>query len=271
MSFDPSKLSLEEQNKLKDNIADLRKKLALYTRGDKFEVGDIVTFKKGLQNRRYPRPGSAGIVTRILPVPIFDSTKTEAGSPYFNEQLDICVGLIDLDGDFIEFTFDSKRLERVSGDQITGKHFNVVCDGCRKEEFTGIRFHCTECSDFDLCPQCQAEGAEPGNHSSNHKMIAIEPSTEPVLRERLKSLLEINCFQPGDIVQWKSGLKNKRLPEADQFAVVVEMLPVPVTDEDKSAAGSCFLEPLDMKLGIIDDDGDFLVFHYDSRRFTKAM
>jgi len=271
MSFDPSKLSETERQKLRENIEDLRKKHALYTRGDRLEVGDIVTWKPGLTNRRFPRPGTAGIVTRVFPVPIKDESKNEAGSPYFNEELTISVGVIDTDGDFVEFTYDGKRMEKVDPGQITGKHVGIVCDNCRAEAFTGIRFHCTECSNFDLCPRCHAEGAEPASHVKTHKMVAIEPSTEEVLRERLDSFLTTTCFQPGDIVQWKAGLKNKRLPEIDQLAVVVEMLPVPVTDQDKGASGSYFLEPLDMKLGIIDEDGDFTIFHYDSRRFTKVM
>jgi len=271
MSFDPTKLSFEERQKLKDTIEDLRKKHELYLRDDHLQPGDIVFWKKGLTNRRYPRPGTAGIVTRVFPVPIKDESKSEAGSPYFNEELTVSVGIIDNDGDFVEFTYDGKRLERIDPATLTGKQMGVICDGCKAEEFTGIRFHCTECSDFDLCPACHAAGAEPGSHSSSHKMIAIEPCTEAVLKERLQSFLDTTCFMPGDLVQWKAGMKNKRLPESDQLAVVVEVLPKPVTDEDKGSSGSYFLEPLDIKLGMLDDDGDFVIFHYDSRRFTKVM
>lgn len=271
MAFDPSKLSAEERSKLKDNIEDLRKKHALYTRKDDLKVGDIVFWKKGLTNRRYPRPGTAGIITRVFPVPVFDDSKNEAGSPYFREELTVSVGVIDNDGDFIEFTYDGRRLERIDPSTLEGKHVGFRCDGCNASDFAGIRFHCNECSDFDLCPSCYRSGAEPGSHSSSHKMTAIEPCSEDVLRERLQSFLDTTCFQPGDLVQWKTGLKNKRLPEADQLAVVVEMLPVPVTDEDKGSSGSYFLEPLDMKLGMVDEDGDFVIFHYDSRRFRKVM
>jgi len=102
-------------------------------------------------------------------------------------------------------------------------------------------------------------------------MSAIEPCTEAVLRERLAVFMEPSCFQPGDLVHWKAGMKNKRLPELEQLAVVVEVLPVPIYDEDKGGSGRYFMEPLDIKLGMVDEDGDFVIFHYDSRRFTKAM
>jgi len=270
-SFDVSKLSFEEKQKLKDVITDLRKKHELFTRGDTFKVGDIVSWKPGLRNRRYPRPGTAGIVTRIFPVPVKDASKTEAGSPYFNEDLDVSIGVIDGDGDFVEFTYDSKRLQIIQPGELLGKQVGIICDGCKAEEFTGVRFRCTVCDNFDLCPECQAKGAEPADHKHDHKMIPIEACTEAVLKDRLETFMQTTCFVPGDIVRWKPGMKNKRLPEMDQFAVVVEVLPVPVTDEDKSVSGSYFMEPLDLKLGMVDSDGDFIIFHYDSRRFMKAM
>jgi len=271
MAFDPSRLSMEERQKLKENIADLQKKYALFIRKDDLRVGDLVSWKPGLTNRRYPRPGTAGVVTRVYPVPLKDASKKEAGSPYFNEDLTVAVGVLDNDGDFVEFSYDGQRLQRVDPAAVAVKHVNFSCDGCGASDFSGLRFHCTECKDFDLCARCHAQGATPGSHSREHKMTAIEPPSPEVLNERMRSLLAPECFQPGDLVQWKTGLKNKRLPKQDQLGVVVEMLPVPITDEDKGASGSYFMEPLDMKLGLIDEDGDFVVFHYDSRRFTKAF
>ena len=271
MTFDPSKLSHEEKAKLQENIADLQKKFALFLRKDELNVGDLVTWKPGLTNRRFPRPGTAGIVTRKFSVPLKDSSKNEAGSPYFNEDLTVCVGVLDNDGDFVEFTYDGQRMERADPSAIAGKHKGFACDSCHASDFGGIRFHCTECEDFDLCARCHANGAAPRSHEASHKMLAIEPPSGDILRERLTSLLAQECFQPGDLVQWKAGLKNKRLPKQDQLGVVVEMLPAPVTDEDKSSGGSYFMEPLDMKVGLIDEDGDFVIFHYDSRRFTKAV
>jgi len=269
--FDATKLSDQERMKLKENIADLQRKYALFMRDDDLKVGDLVTWKPGLTNRRYPRPGSAGIITRLFPVPMKDTSKKEAGSPYFNEELSVAVGIIDSDGDFVEFMYDKRRLQRADDSLLSGRHTGFSCDACGNSDFAGVRFHCTECKDFDLCARCHAQGATPNSHSSSHKMLEIEPPSREVLSERLRSFLDVECFQPGDLVQWKAGLKNKRLPQADQLGVVVEMLPAPITDEDKSASGSYFMEPLDMKIGLVDSDGDFVIFHYDSRRFTKAF
>jgi hypothetical protein len=271
MTFDPAKLSVEERVKLKENIADLRRKFELFTRRDNLEVGDIVSWKPGLTNRRYPRPGTAGIITRIFPVPARDESKTETSSPYFGEELTACVGILDNDGDFVEFAYDMQRLQRIDLSELVGKHSGYLCDSCNAQDFGGVRFHCLECDNFDLCADCHADKAEPQAHSHTHKMDAIEPCTAALLRERLALFQEVTCFQPGDLVQWKVGLKNKRLPKKEELAVVVETLPAPITDEDKGSSGSYFLEPLDLRLGLVDEDDDFVIFHYDSRRFTKAM
>ncbi|KAL2738045.1 E3 ubiquitin-protein ligase MIB2-like isoform X3 [Vespula squamosa] len=34
------------------------------------------------------------------------------------------------------------------------KHCNIICDGCKKRGIIGMRWKCTECSDYDLCTQC---------------------------------------------------------------------------------------------------------------------
>jgi len=271
MAFDPSKLSYEERQRLKSNIEDLRKKYALFMRKDALKVGDIVSWKPGLTNRRYPREGQCGIVTRVFPVPVKDLSKDEAGSPYFNEDITVSVGLLDNDGDFVEFSYDGQRLQRVDPATIQARHMRFQCDGCGAEDFPGVRFHCTKCENFDLCARCHSDGFEGGDHKASHEMTAILAPSPDILRERFIAFSARECFQPGDIVQWKTGLKNKRLPEADQLGVVVETLPAPIVDEDKGTSGSYFLEPLDVKIGLIDEDGDFVIFHYDSRRFTKAF
>lgn len=71
-----------------------------------FEAGQLVQFKKGFQNGKYAGPF---VVTEILDEPII------AGDNYchadFRRPLDMVAGVIDSDGDFLEFHFDSRRLE----------------------------------------------------------------------------------------------------------------------------------------------------------------
>jgi hypothetical protein len=74
-------------------------------------------------------------------------------------------------------------------------------------------------------------------------------------------------FKPGVVVRWKTGMKNKKFPRDDHPALVMEVLKTPLTDETKDAGSTYFREPLDIVLGIIHPDGDFLTFYFDSRRF----
>lgn len=77
---------------------------------------------------------------------------------------------------------------------------------------------------------------------------------------------EYYVFKPGDIVRWKADMKNKKRPAYHEPAVVVEVLYDPVMDL-KDSGSAYFREKLDLVLGLVDDDGDFILFHFDSRRF----
>lgn len=75
-------------------------------------------------------------------------------------------------------------------------------------------------------------------------------------------------FRPGQIVQWKPGMKNRLIPVYGEPAIVMEVLNPPVFDPNKDLDGtSLYREPLNLVLGIQEADGDFLTFHYDARRF----
>lgn len=71
-----------------------------------FKIGDVVTWKEGLSNKRADGPF---VVTAVLDQPVLDGTENP-GSPYFREPLDIRVALIERDGDLSELYVDSRRL-----------------------------------------------------------------------------------------------------------------------------------------------------------------
>ncbi len=89
------------------------------------------------------------------------------------------------------------------------------------------------------------------------------------LRASAKLLSQREDFVVGQIVAWKPGLRNKKLPEDHDPAVVLQILETPVFDPAADSGGPYFREPLDLVLGILDEDGDFVACHFDSRRFTK--
>lgn len=89
---------------------------------------------------------------------------------------------------------------------------------------------------------------------------------------KLREAKEVFCknyeFKVGDLVVWKAGLKNKGRPALNEPVIVMEVLDIPLKDGDKQDSGTpYFNEPLDIALGLVDDDGDFIMFYYDKRRF----
>jgi hypothetical protein len=68
---------------------------------------------------------------------------------------------------------------------------------------------------------------------------------------------------------WKEKLKNRKFPLENQPAIVVSILDEPIVSKDDESGSPYFLETLDIILGLIVDDGTFLTFHYDSRRFES--
>lgn len=91
------------------------------------------------------------------------------------------------------------------------------------------------------------------------------------LTDRYTALQQHNDFKPGDLVGWKPGLRNRRFPQQDKPAIVLEIISNPVFDSDAEAGSTYFREPLDVVLGVFLDEGehrgDFLRWHFDSRRF----
>lgn len=91
------------------------------------------------------------------------------------------------------------------------------------------------------------------------------------LAARCRAFHERHTFAVGDLVTWKPGLKNRRMPRYDQPAVVMDVLDQPVFDGERESGNSYFNEPLDLVLGLFMDSGpargELLTWHFDARRF----
>jgi hypothetical protein len=78
-------------------------------------------------------------------------------------------------------------------------------------------------------------------------------------------------LKPGQLVCWKPELKNRKYPAYGECGVVVSVLPEPVIDKGNDAGSPYFHEPLDVVIGFLNGDGDFITFHFDSRRFAPVI
>jgi hypothetical protein len=81
---------------------------ALFKVENQFAKGQLVKWKKGLKNRKYPRYEEPAVVLEVLDSPIY-SGDPESVSPYFREPLDIVLGVI-IQDDFEVFYYDRRRL-----------------------------------------------------------------------------------------------------------------------------------------------------------------
>jgi len=57
------------------------------------------------------------------------------------------------------------------------RNLGVTCDGCGASSFSGIRYKCTNCPDYDLCSDCQINGTCTKEHTSAHLMSSIFPGS----------------------------------------------------------------------------------------------
>jgi len=86
------------------------------------------------------------------------------------------------------------------------------------------------------------------------------------LKSRHDDFKSDNNLEPGQLIVWKQGLKNRTYPAYGQPAIVIEILDEPVYDDSQAGSSSYFREPLDLVAAIVFDD-ELPFFHFDSRRF----
>ncbi|MEY3220961.1 MAG: hypothetical protein RIT27_2318 [Pseudomonadota bacterium] len=103
----------EEDNNIdygEDHVKQLESAYHQLGKNFKFEVGQLVKWKRNLKNRRFPRENQPAIVLEVLQTPTI-SEEPDIGSPYFREQNDLILGLLDKSGNMFTFYYDSRRFE----------------------------------------------------------------------------------------------------------------------------------------------------------------
>ena len=115
------------------------------------------------------------------------------------------------------------------------------------------------------------DAAGPGDLLSDEPLEDLGGDLAAALRARYHLFQTPHRFVPGDLVTWKPGLKNRRRPSYGRPAVVLAVLDSPLRDDEQDSGTTYFNEPLDLVRGLFLETGpargDFLTWHFDSRRF----
>lgn len=98
----------EEVKILSKEARELKAACASLNSPNDFKVGDLITWKEGMRNRKFPVDGDPCVVTAVLPEIVFGGDE-ETGSMYYREPFNIKIGTFDRDGDFIEHHVDGRR------------------------------------------------------------------------------------------------------------------------------------------------------------------
>jgi len=114
----------------------------------------------------------------------------------------------------------------------------------------------------------RTEAGDDSQLHGDHDMLEHKAAKARAMHERFMRRHE---FQPGQLVRWKPELKNRKYPAYGECGVVVSVLAEPVMDAGNDSGSPYYREPLDIVLGFVDGDGDFITYHFDSRRFAPIL
>lgn len=75
------------------------------------KAGDVVQWKDGLKNRKWPEYGEHVLVAEVKATPLYESP-SDSGCPSFGEPVDLVLAKLDSNGDILHHHhLDSRRFE----------------------------------------------------------------------------------------------------------------------------------------------------------------
>ncbi len=98
----------------------------------------------------------------------------------------------------------------------------------------------------------------------------IKTTIPEVLIELYKVLQKEHTFSKGQLVRWKEHMRNAKSPDYGAPAIVTQVCE-PFLDETQGMWTPYYKEPLDIRIGMLNQDGDFLEFWANSKRFEPYI
>ncbi|EFC36945.1 predicted protein [Naegleria gruberi] len=106
-------------------------------------------------------------------------------------------------------------------------HFGIVCDGCGKRNFTGSRWNCADCGDFDFCQECFETKAN-DHFDGFHSFSQVEPKAKSFLSNFVKKM-EGN---QSESAQQETPTQQDSVPETQSHERTEQVLPEEKLDEE---------------------------------------
>lgn len=120
--------------------------------------------------------------------------------------------------------------------------------------------------------EAKLNGQEEAQDTSGPFPSAQAEAQAAQLANLRESYNQVHYFRAGDLIQWKAGLSNRSLPRYGQPVIVLSASFEPVVlDDHRAAMTPAFRETLDIKVAVLDTDGEFIAYHYDSARFEPYV
>jgi hypothetical protein len=96
---------------------------------------------------------------------------------------------------------------------------------------------------------------------------ATPPAVAARLLDRYMRMLGPAPLAVGELVRWKSGLRDRIVPLDSDAAVVLSLHEEPLRDPMAAVGSALWRQPLSVALGCMGEDGHFVICQYDARRF----
>jgi len=120
--------------------------------------------------------------------------------------------------------------------------------------------------EVDMLDRIRQAKSAAGSSAEREKLAAAER-----LVTLSRSYAEVNRFRVGDLVTWKPGMRNRRMPAYDDVVIVSGLIEGGRYGPEKSSGSPYFREPETLKVAFIDEsDGEFVEFCMDRQRFRHV-
>ena len=125
-----------------------------------------------------------------------------------------------------ELIKDKKNFERdFEFKEQKSPHLNIICANCFKANFTGIRFLCSECNNFNLCEKCE--------ELREHNVIAHNPNH---IFLRINKPINVDINKYDNLIQ--GNIQNLKIKNGKSYAKIS------IFNSGIESLKNCYLMPI---------------------------